>query len=183
MALTVLEQLLADDGFDLPRGGGAEKSIQCFFPDHDDRTASMSVNVAKGVYNCHGCGKSGNAYKYLTELRRLSPRERCRRSRPPARPRRTRTPPSARPRRRPSASRASLDRRRNRTRRRRSGRICSPTASTYTITPIPRAGSCSRSAATSCSATTRISRTRRSARSRRSRTARAIGRSARSPTS
>ena len=72
---TVLEQLLSDDGVSLPRGGGAEKAIPCFHPDHLDRTPSMSVNVAKGVYNCHGSGASGNAYDYLTQIRRLEPAE------------------------------------------------------------------------------------------------------------
>ena len=73
MKSTVLEQLLSDDGIVLPRGGGAEKAIPCFNPSHVDRTPSMSVNVAKGVYNCHGCGASGNAYDYLTQIRGLAP--------------------------------------------------------------------------------------------------------------
>jgi len=29
--------------------------------------------VSKGVYNCHGCGIKGNAYQYLTDIRRLDP--------------------------------------------------------------------------------------------------------------
>ena len=71
----ILDELLERDGVVLPSGGGAEKSVQCFFDDHDDKTASMSVNVSKGVYNCHGCGKSGNSYQYLTDHRGLSPKE------------------------------------------------------------------------------------------------------------
>ena len=75
MLQSVLETLLKEDGIVLPRQGGAEKSVTCFSPHHDDKTASMSVNVSKGVYNCHGCGASGNAYQYLTEIRKLSSAE------------------------------------------------------------------------------------------------------------
>ena len=76
MALaTILETLLGQDGIDLPRGGGAEKAIACFNPAHDDDSPSMSVNVSKGLYNCHGCGVRGNAYQYLTDFRRLEPAE------------------------------------------------------------------------------------------------------------
>lgn len=72
---TILATLLAEDNIHLPAGGGAEKAILCFSPDHADKTPSMSVNVAKGLYNCKGCGIKGNAYKYLTEIRRLTPQE------------------------------------------------------------------------------------------------------------
>ena len=70
-SLSILEILLDQDGIRLPRGGGAEKAINCFRRDHEDKTASMSVNVAKGLFNCHGCGFSGNAYQYLTDARGL----------------------------------------------------------------------------------------------------------------
>ena len=70
-ALTLLEILLDQDGIRLPRGGGAEKAVNCFSPHHEDKTASMSVNVAKGLFNCHGCGFHGNAYQYLTDGRGL----------------------------------------------------------------------------------------------------------------
>lgn len=37
---------------------GRDVSVRC--PFHDDRQASLSVNVEKGVWNCHaGCGKGG----------------------------------------------------------------------------------------------------------------------------
>ena len=70
---TILESLLALDGVVLPRGGGANKMVECFSPSHDDRNASMSVNVSKGVYNCHGCGIKGNAYASQTCLLYTSP--------------------------------------------------------------------------------------------------------------
>ena len=69
MESTILQRLLEADGIKLPSGGGAEKAVRCFGPNHDDTTASMSVNVARDVYNCHGCGLKGNAWTYLTEVR------------------------------------------------------------------------------------------------------------------
>lgn len=33
-------------------------------PFHDDKTASMSINDERGVYNCFGCGAKGNAITY-----------------------------------------------------------------------------------------------------------------------
>ena len=75
IAHTVLEELLREDGIHVPRGGGVEKAIKCFAPDHNDTTPSLSVNVVKGLYNCHGCGLTGNAYSYLTEIRGYSPAE------------------------------------------------------------------------------------------------------------
>ena len=71
--LTILGRLLEQDGIHLPRGGGAEKSINCFSPHHDDDAKSMSVNGSKGLYNCHVCGIKGNAYQYLTDIRLLRP--------------------------------------------------------------------------------------------------------------
>ena len=72
---TVLEQLLLQDGVALPSAGGADKAIHCFSAEHEDKNASMSVNVAKGLYNCHGCGISGNAWSYLTRIRGCQPEE------------------------------------------------------------------------------------------------------------
>ena len=73
MNRTALEELLLEDGIPLPEKGGADKMVLCWI--HDEKTPSMSVNVAKGVYNCHGCGASGNAYQYLTECRKYSEQE------------------------------------------------------------------------------------------------------------
>ena len=75
MSATVFERILLEDGVRIPPGGGAEKSIRCFSPTHDDKEPSMSVNVLKGVYNCHGCGIKGNAWDYLRDIRGLSPNE------------------------------------------------------------------------------------------------------------
>ena len=69
---SVIEALLAEDGIDLPSGGGADKSIRCFNPAHEDKTPSMCVNVVKNVYTCYGCGWRGNPFIYLTDVRNLS---------------------------------------------------------------------------------------------------------------
>ena len=67
-----LVDLLREDGVEL-RGKGPEIAAKC--PFHDDRTPSMSVNVEKEVYNCHGCGAEGDAVIYLMDKRGLSRKE------------------------------------------------------------------------------------------------------------
>lgn len=73
-AVTALVELLKQDGVKLS-GGGSEQECRCFYPQHDDKKPSMSVNVTKGVYHCQGCKRSGNAYTYLHEVRGLQPKE------------------------------------------------------------------------------------------------------------
>jgi len=67
--------LLSEDGIKIPSSGGSEKSIRCFSPSHHDTEPSMSVNIVKGMYFCHGCGIKGDAYTYLTEIRGMLPKE------------------------------------------------------------------------------------------------------------
>ncbi len=67
-----LVDLLREDGVEL-HGEGPEIAAKC--PFHDDRTPSMSVNVEKEVYNCHGCGAEGDAVTYLVDKRGLSQKE------------------------------------------------------------------------------------------------------------
>ena len=69
---TRLVDLLREDGVKL-RGKGPEIAAKC--PFHDDRKPSMSVNVEKEVYNCHGCGAEGDAVTYLMDKRGLSQKE------------------------------------------------------------------------------------------------------------
>ena len=67
--MTSLEDLFREDGIDL-RGPGPNKSAKC--PFHDDRTASLSVNIDTDLYLCHACGAKGGAKSYLVQNRGLS---------------------------------------------------------------------------------------------------------------
>lgn len=49
----------------ITRGKGRERSFRC--PKHDDRTASASVNVAKGWWVCYVCGAKGTTDGVLEE--------------------------------------------------------------------------------------------------------------------
>ena len=42
-------------------------------PFHDDKKASLSINMDRGVYNCHACGATGNAYTMAKELGHENP--------------------------------------------------------------------------------------------------------------
>lgn len=44
-------------------------------PFHKEKTPSFSVNPAKGIYKCFGCGEGGDALSYLTKTRGLSFKE------------------------------------------------------------------------------------------------------------
>ncbi|CAK00398.1 DNA primase [Helicobacter acinonychis] len=41
-------------------------------PFHDERSASFSVNQAKGFYHCFGCGASGDSIQFVMEFEKLS---------------------------------------------------------------------------------------------------------------
>ena len=41
-------------------------------PFHSEKTPSFSVNPAKGIYKCFGCGKGGNAIKFISEIEHLN---------------------------------------------------------------------------------------------------------------
>ena len=47
-------------------GSGDELKGRC--PFHDDKTPSLSVNGAKGVWHCFGCGASGNVRGFLERI-------------------------------------------------------------------------------------------------------------------
>lgn len=76
--LVSLQHLLEADGVKL-RGSGSERSARCFNPSHDDKQASLSVNVDRGVYNCHGCGIGGDAVDYLVDFKGVPKPEAIRR--------------------------------------------------------------------------------------------------------
>lgn len=40
-----------------------QQKVNCIF--HDDKEASLSINLEKGFYKCFGCDKSGDIYKWV----------------------------------------------------------------------------------------------------------------------
>jgi DNA primase len=53
-----------------PVGGGLMG--RCPFPDHPEKTPSFSVSEMKQVYNCFGCHKKGNIFKFLQDYNGMS---------------------------------------------------------------------------------------------------------------
>jgi hypothetical protein len=53
-------------GIALPEWSTHDAPVRCFAQpeahNHNDRSASCSVNLATGTWNCHGCGAHGGAY-------------------------------------------------------------------------------------------------------------------------
>ena len=46
---------------------GNEVKIKC--PFHDEKTASMCIDLEKGLFKCFGCGASGNIYQFYAKFR------------------------------------------------------------------------------------------------------------------
>lgn len=41
--------------------------VRCIY--HPDQTASLSINLERGIYNCFGCGKKGNYKTLIKQLK------------------------------------------------------------------------------------------------------------------
>ncbi|HZN77832.1 MAG TPA: DNA primase [Micromonosporaceae bacterium] len=52
-----------------PAGGGNVKGL-C--PFHDEKTPSFNVSSARNVWFCHGCGKGGDAIKFVMDVEHLT---------------------------------------------------------------------------------------------------------------
>ena len=53
-------------------GGGSLKGL-C--PFHNEKTPSLSIDPARGLYHCFGCGKSGDVFSWVQESQSLDFRE------------------------------------------------------------------------------------------------------------
>lgn len=58
---------------DLKKRGPRELVGLCCF--HQERTPSLEVNDAKGTYHCHGCGKGGDAIRFLMDAEGMTFRQ------------------------------------------------------------------------------------------------------------
>ena len=48
------------------------RAVMAVCPFHQEKTASMSVDVARGLFNCFGCGKGGDVFTFLEEAQGLT---------------------------------------------------------------------------------------------------------------
>lgn len=44
--------------------------LKCFC--HEDKTASLQVNLEKNFYKCHSCGKTGDVIQFIEDFEKLS---------------------------------------------------------------------------------------------------------------
>lgn len=44
-------------------------------PFHDEKTASMSIDLKTGKFNCFGCGESGNAVNFIAKIKNIDTKE------------------------------------------------------------------------------------------------------------
>ena len=49
------------------------KMLKCFM--HEDKTASLQVNLEKNFYKCHSCGKTGDVIQFIEDYEKLSKHE------------------------------------------------------------------------------------------------------------
>ena len=47
-------------------------NTHCPFPDHDDSSPSFGVNTESNLYNCFGCGKTGNIINLVRQVEGLN---------------------------------------------------------------------------------------------------------------
>ena len=47
------------------------RSTMAVCPFHQEKTPSMSIDPARGLYHCFGCGKSGDLFRFVQETQGL----------------------------------------------------------------------------------------------------------------
>ena len=67
-----IAEYLTARGVELKRAGGEFIGL-C--PFHDDKNPSLSVDLAKGVFFCHACGKKGSVIDLEMEFEGISQAE------------------------------------------------------------------------------------------------------------
>lgn len=55
--------------YDCPLNG---KNIHCKLPGHEDKTPSLSIDSETGLFNCFGCGRSGNMIDWYMHMHNVS---------------------------------------------------------------------------------------------------------------
>ena len=55
------------------KGRGATMTGLC--PFHKEKTPSFTVNPARGLYHCFGCGKGGDVFSFVQEMEGVDFRE------------------------------------------------------------------------------------------------------------
>ena len=53
------EALLRRHGAEPARIRGSRGLVRCVLPGHDDRSASLSLDLEKAIFHCFGCGRGG----------------------------------------------------------------------------------------------------------------------------
>jgi len=51
------------------------RSVMAVCPFHQEKTPSLSIDAARGLYHCFGCGKSGDVFRWVQETNGLDFRE------------------------------------------------------------------------------------------------------------
>lgn len=62
-----LVKIFEDEGIELKRSGNGRKVACC--PFHQEKTPSLSVDVAKNLWHCFGCGEGGNGVSFIMKIK------------------------------------------------------------------------------------------------------------------
>lgn len=59
-------RIIQDEGFEPKRSGNGRWVICC--PFHNEKTPSLSIDAAKNLWHCFGCGEGGNAISFVQKI-------------------------------------------------------------------------------------------------------------------